>query len=166
MIVYECFSGTPRLWLRGAGASSWVTAGSTAVTEICLPITQHTGRQASSQVPCYMVLNPTAPTKALWIDAEGGCWSFIFGGRQIQGMSDAPICWLHFLLFSLETSLKLSLPWFNVNCFLELCLAYGRPSNVPKDESKFQNVVEVFNLQNQMPLCTYIFCNILMCKLI
>lgn len=70
-----------RLWLRGADASSWVIASSIAVTEIYLPITQHTGRQASSQVPWHMVLNPTAPTKVLWMHAEDGCWSFILGGK-------------------------------------------------------------------------------------
>lgn len=35
------FPGTPRPWLRGYGASSWTTVGSTAGTDICMSITYH-----------------------------------------------------------------------------------------------------------------------------
>lgn len=157
-----------RLWLRGAGASWWVIASSIAVTEIYLPITQHTGRQASSQVPWHMVESHSSHKGTLY-----ACW-----GRMLkfylEGKDKYKEChvflwyWHHFLLFSLETCLKQSLLCINISYFLELCLANGRHSNVTKDESKFQKVEEVFNLQNQMPLCTYIniYCNILMCKLI
>lgn len=84
---------------------------------------------------------------------------FYFGGRGCPYYTDTFSCFFW-------RPAKLSLPWFNITCFLELCLAHGRHSNVAKDESKFLKVAEVFNLQNQMPMCTYIFCNIWMCKLI
>ena len=61
---------------------------------------------------------------------------YFWGKDKYKECQMLPWCWLHFLLFSLETWLKLSLPWFNITCFLEFCLAHGRHSNVAKDESK------------------------------
>lgn len=59
------FSGAPGPRLRGARVTSWASAGSTTTTEVCLPISQFTGRWDSPQAPWWMVLDPTAPSHAL-----------------------------------------------------------------------------------------------------
>lgn len=82
--LYSDWEGlkVPQLWLRS----------------VCL--LPNTARQASSQVPWYIVWNPTAPTKALWMDAE-----VLFWGRMSLFYKECQrlqLYW-HFLLFSLET---------------------------------------------------------------
>lgn len=53
------------LWPRGTGATLWTSAGSTARTEICMPVTQCMGGQDSSWLYWHVVLIPTAPTEEL-----------------------------------------------------------------------------------------------------
>ena len=97
----QCSPGAPGPWPRGAGASSQSiagsTVGSTASTEVCMPITQCTGGRDSSQVPWLMVLDPIAPTKPLlsmdaWTD---GCQVVIVEERI--GVNDFLFdqCWYH-----------------------------------------------------------------------
>lgn len=50
-------------------------AGSTASTEVCLPITWCTNGTHCSWVPWCMVLNPSTPTEALLF--MDGCWIFV-----------------------------------------------------------------------------------------
>lgn len=61
----QCSPGIPRPQPRGAGDSSWATTGSTAGTEVCMPITRCTERRDCSQFPWSVVVYTTAPTKAL-----------------------------------------------------------------------------------------------------
>lgn len=60
----QYFLGTPELWVRGAGAISHATAGCTARTKFCLPITLHVGGQGSSWITWYVVVDSTDPSKA------------------------------------------------------------------------------------------------------
>ena len=46
----------PELWLRGSGAGSWATSGSTARSEVCMPLNWCMVECDSSQVPWHMVL--------------------------------------------------------------------------------------------------------------
>lgn len=49
----QCSLGAPRLSLGGAGASSWATLGSTARTEVCMPIICNMSGWDSSWVLVY-----------------------------------------------------------------------------------------------------------------
>ena len=75
-----CSSGASRPQPRGAGTSTLSPAGSTAGTEVHLPMTWCTGRWDSSQVPSHMVLDPTIPTETLLF--VEGCWIFVVEGRK------------------------------------------------------------------------------------
>lgn len=83
--------------------SSQATAGSTASTEVCLPITQYTGGRDPSWVPWHIMLDPTEVL--LFLD---GCWIFVVEGRRDKNGRYLMLgwCWCHsYFLFETSPSL-------------------------------------------------------------
>lgn len=85
---WKCLAGVPGLWTRGARAGFGATAGSTATAKICMPTTWCTSRQDSSQVPWYVVLDPTTPTEAFV--SEDGCQNVSFWWGSV--IADVLLC--------------------------------------------------------------------------
>lgn len=94
--------GAPGPQPRGGGASSQATAGPTARTEVCVPVTWSTGGQDSSQELWHKVPNPTAPTQTVLL--VGWCQIVVKGHLVLL------------LLMSLQESLMFlwSLVWYSV----------------------------------------------------
>lgn len=81
------FPGAPRLWLRGAGVSSWTTVGPTVRTKYCLPIyLMHGWVRPPSRafgIQCWI------PQLSEGTFVRDGWWIFVVGGGQTWRMSSA-----------------------------------------------------------------------------
>lgn len=97
--LQQCPLGAPKLQLKRGWSGFMVTAGSTARTEVRVPIVRGAGKWVFSQAPREMVLHPTAPTMASFMD---GCQAVAVKG-EIQ-LSNA--------LLGLVADVTSSLCWF------------------------------------------------------
>lgn len=75
--------GTPRLWLRWAGAGPQTTSGSTARTEVYVPITQSIGGWHTFWVPQHRVLDPRAPPVTF---VHSWMWNCCRWGREVRNI--------------------------------------------------------------------------------
>lgn len=75
----HCSPGDPRLWAKRDWSKFIAAAESTYGTEFNLPIAWYQDRQDSSRVPWYIMLDPTAPSKALL--SVDGCQVFAVGSE-------------------------------------------------------------------------------------
>lgn len=84
--------------------SSWANSGSTAGTELCVPITQYMGRCNSSWVPWYMVLQAgLRPNKAMpkstviwscfWICSWDRGWWVSCLGESLPSQNGSLLSW-------------------------------------------------------------------------
>lgn len=93
---------TRRIWLRETGAYSRVTSGFTARTKVHMPITWHTGRQYSSQVPQHMAL-VTEPKANGAVAKFWGLWNCFWVSHLGKACFSK---WLSSLLDCTEVSLS------------------------------------------------------------